>query len=358
MKIKGLLFCTIPVVILFLFLPSIHQSTMTTQAVVYPLPINYTVHISATGNVVAKNETVIQTSLPLVPAQVLVEEGEEVAVGQPLATIDKQSSLQALLAMLTMVSSVSPDLLSTYMDHAVLDEYFDTATAFSPQYDGGATDDIASLIPDVEAFPDTITATANGLVEDLSLTSGVINYPTQTAAVIANPTELIILLQVAETDVEQLSVGQAVTYTAAATDQTIYEGTVTKIGNRASETFTGMSTATVVEVEVTPTTPPPLRAGYSVQGKIAVTRVEQTPTLPYTAIGQDEQGEYVYLWQNGGAVRQPITTGMEFADYAEVSQGVHFTSPVLLHVDEVVNSHTPIRATAVASVWLEEEETP
>lgn len=57
--------------------------------------------------------------------------------------------------------------------------------------------------------------------------------------------------------------------------------------------------------------------------------------LPYNAIGQDEEGEYVYLLEDGAAVKHKIFTGAEFSDGTEVIKGATINDKVFLDPEDI-----------------------
>jgi hypothetical protein len=68
-----------------------------------------------------------------------------------------------------------------------------------------------------------------------------------------------------------------------------------------------------------------------------VTRtVGRAVTLPYEAIGQDENNrEYLYVIQEGRAVKRLIVTGRELSDCVEILAGATDGEPVILNPDDV-----------------------
>ena len=59
-------------------------------------------------------------------------------------------------------------------------------------------------------------------------------------------------------------------------------------------------------------------------------------TLPYEAICQDEKNtEYVWIIQNGRAVRKDIVTGAELPDAVEICNGIFASDQVILSPDNI-----------------------
>lgn len=292
-----------------LFLPSIFSSIVPTCTIVYPMVTDYEVTVAASGTVESSAQTAVTASLPIVTESVLVSEGDIVTLGQTIATVDQSASLQALLSLFAIAESYSSQLLESY--------------------------GLNNLSMDEIVIPTAIIATSSGQIDQLNLTTGTLVYPSQTVAVIADAQDHTITLEVEEDDIESVAVGQTVRYTASAIDDTTFSGVVTSISKNAYDTLMGTSVVTVVSIEVTPNNNDDMRSGYSVQAQIVTDTIEDVYTLPYTAIDQDEVGEYVYTIVDGRSVRQYITVGKEFSSYAEILEGVDYNTPVLLNVSDV-----------------------
>lgn len=316
---------TVPLVTLLLLMPAWFDKAVPELSVAYPEPIHYEMRVSASGKLSAAGQTAVEASLPMIPKYVYAEEGDTVKAGQVLATVDREASMSALLSLLAAAGDIGQEFLSAYG----LDDF-----------------SLESL-----NLPDTIVATSGGVISEMNLTSGTLCYPTQTAAVIADSDDLILTLDVPESDAEQVEVGQTVRYTASATGDTRYFGTVRKVPSSAHEVLSGTTKATVVSVEVEPNDPGSLKPGYSANGQIITGAVDKALSLPYTAIGQDEQGEFVYTFDHGRAVRQSVEVGQEFAYYAEVLAGIEETTPVILDAASVSKNGALLRGKLEDAQW-------
>lgn len=325
MKIKGLLFATLPLIALFLMMPMWFDKAVPELAVAYPQSTNYEIKVSAPGKLSAAGQTTVEASLPLIPKTVYAKEGDRVRAGQVLATVDRDASTSALLSLLAAAGDFGKEFLSAYGL-----ENFSTETL---------------------TLPPVITATSSGIIREMNLSSGTLCYPTQTAAVIAAADKLVLTLEVPESDANRIEVGQTVRYTTSATGDTRYYGKVKKIPTSAHEILSGTTKATVVSVEVETERTEKLKPGYSASGQIVTETVEEVLTLPYSAISQDDSGEYVYTVEQGRAVRKEITVGQEFAYYAEISSGIAADTPIILDAASVSKEGALLRARQENASW-------
>ena len=159
--------------------------------------------------------------------------------------------------------------------------------------------------------------------------------PTVTAkgTIIRSGEEWLAVVAVNEGDIPLVQTGQTVRLSGAALPDGEFFGSVTLVGDTAyTSTLSSVSLPeTVVDVTVTieEGNEELLRSGYSVTAQLTTGDRRTVSMLPYTAIAQDEQGEYVYVLENGLAVRHDIVTGIELSDRTEIVSGVAETDVVL-----------------------------
>ncbi|MBR4305470.1 MAG: HlyD family efflux transporter periplasmic adaptor subunit, partial [Ruminiclostridium sp.] len=124
---------------------------------------------------------------------------------------------------------------------------------------------------------------------------------------------------VSERSIAKVAVGQEVEISVNALEKE-FSGSVLSVSSLASKISNGSVEETVVQVEIAlDGDTAGLKSGYSAKGKIKTGYETSIITLPYSAICQDEQGEYIYILKNGRAKRKNITTGRELAGCTEVS---------------------------------------
>lgn len=146
-------------------------------------------------------------------------------------------------------------------------------------------------------------------------------------------------VSVGEGDINSVELGQSAGLSGAALDSGYYTATVTSIADTAHIKADGASVRTVVDVTLKLDNPDErLRSGYTVQADIKTAEERVICLLPYSTIGQDEVGEYVYVLDNNTAVRRSIVTGAELSDGAEIVSGVGFSESVVVNPSEIKNN--------------------
>lgn len=133
-----------------------------------------------------------------------------------------------------------------------------------------------------------------------------------------------------EGNIGSVEVGQSVTITGAAFSE-VLDGTVESISDEA----VSQNGKTLVPVVIRINGGDNLKSGYSAQSSILVDEVRLLNTLPYDVIRQDDEGEYVYVYDSNKAVMKRIETGVELTDEAEIISGISEKSEVILTPDEV-----------------------
>ena len=74
--------------------------------------------------------------------------------------------------------------------------------------------------------------------------------------------------------------------------------------------------------------------------------------LPYEAIGQDENGnEFVYVYQDGNAVRRLVESGVETSNGIEIRQGV-YPSDIIIFDASTVTADAPISVQGLSLIHI------
>jgi len=179
----------------------------------------------------------------------------------------------------------------------------------------------------------TYVAPFDGIVTNLpvrqgeTVVMGIQNAPGSTLMTIADMSVITSEVQVDETDIVNVKLGQAAEVTIDAIPRKIFHGIVTEIGNnaivRSTVVATSQSTATSQEakdfkVVVTLQDPPvDLRPGLSTTAKITTATRSQALTIPIQALTVRNQGDLEP--KNGGkgsvqAASAPVDTSKQKAD--------------------------------------------
>lgn len=253
----------------------------------------------------------VTLSLPVVAGNVWVSVGDWVEVNQPLAEVDIPATSTALLQLAETLELLPSGSIAAMAG----------LTQGLPELTSEESLSLSSL---ENLLPRQILAPASGVVTSLELSPGTLALPQSAVCTISRLEGLRLKMWVEETWAEQVAPGDQVLFKAGATGEETYAGTVTSVFPTASKTLVGASQQTVVGLYVSVDTPAPrLRPGYTVRGVVRKGAGEQALLAPYEAIRQDEDGqEYLYVWEQGRAVRRKILTGGDLTSGAAVIQGL------------------------------------
>lgn len=265
---------------------------------------NYNESVVGTGELTYLGQHEITSSLPLVIEKLLVRAGDTVSVGDTIATIDRESSA-ALIESLGQVSAL-----------AISATNLSTAVAL---------------------LPERITSDCSGRVISVS-NSGQAVQSGYSIATVAQTEELAVMASVSELDIAKVAVGQDVQFCLAAYPDDVFFGKVSDIAQAARSQYNGAVLETVVDVTITPDEPDErMKSGLSAEVEIQLYAPRSICVLPYSAIAQDDTGEYVYVYENGRAVRRDVFTGAEFADGTEIKKGVSASDIVFQNPQEIAD---------------------
>lgn len=263
---------------------------------------SYTETVNGNGELSYSGQCDITSALPLVIEKFDVAEGDIVTVGDPIATVDRESSA-ALIESLGQVKALAVSA--------------------------------ANLSTAVSLLPERIISDCAGRVISTG-GSGRAIQSGYSIATVAQTEDLTVTAAVSELDIAKVFKGQKVNFTLAAYPDDVFTGTVSKISEAARNQYNGAVLETVVDITITPdSTDERLKSGLSADVEILLSDPRKICVVPYSAIAQDEMGEYVYVYEDGKAVRHDIFTGVEFADGTEVQKGVTETDVIFKNPGEI-----------------------
>ena len=281
--------------------------------------------VNCSGNIEQADEKSLTMNVPLVASSIHYEVGDTVSKGDVIATIDQQESIKQL-------SASQSDLSDSYM--GVPKEVIEAALA------GKATEEQIE-----KELPKQILSPGNGVITDINLRYNQANDPTRPVVTVSASDGLVARVSVGEANISKIKEGNRAVITGTAFEDIYYTATVKKVYPTARKN--GYSTTGEVVVDVLLQIDNPdanLRAGYSTSARIDVSDGTESCIIPYSAVRQDESNqEYVYVYENGHAVKRPGKTGREFSEVCEVLEGVTEDDVLILNPDAVKREGIPVK---------------
>lgn len=284
------------------YLPAAVEASVPAAVSISPTEVYYSESVNTSGTLCYIGQGDVTSALPLVLSEFEVEEGDHVEVGDVIARVDRKAS-ETFISSLGKVSQLA------------------AATA--------------SLSTAMSLIPEEITADRSGTVISTARAGAAVESGTSIAT-IAGTDSLVLTSAVSELNIARIQPGQPVEFTLSAYPDDVFTGTVSKIAGSARSQYSGAVLETVVDVLISPdSTDPRLRSGLTADVRFQLSDPRKICVLPYNAIGQDEEGEYVYLLENGAAVKHKIFTGAEFSDGTEVIKGATINDKVFLDPEDI-----------------------
>ncbi len=283
-------------------LPSAVEASVPAAETVTPKEVLYNEYVLGSGSLCYIGQSDVTSALPLVIKDFTVEEGDEVSVGDVIARVDRSAS-EAFIGSLGKVSQLA------------------AATA--------------SLSTAMSLIPDEITADRSGRVIYTAGNGAAVESGSSIAS-IAGTDSLVVTAAVSELDISRIELGQSVRFICSAYPDDEFTGTVARISAAARSQYSGAVLETVVDVLITPDEPDPrLKSGLTADVRFDISDPRKICVLPYEAIGQDDEGEYIYVFDDGTAVRRKVFTGAEFSDGTEIVKGADAGDRVILNPEEI-----------------------
>lgn len=286
-------------------MPQAMESSVPAAQLTQGRNVMYSRAVMGSGHLEYLGQTDITSTMPLVMESFCVSEGDTVCVGDVIARVDKTAT-QSLIESLGQV----------------------------PQIAVAA----ANLSTAVSLIPQEITADRSGRIIATAGSGKAVEAGGSIASVAGSDT-MVLSAAVSELNIAEISLGQKAVFTLAAYPDEKFTGTVAQIAMAARNQYSGSVLETVVDILVAPDKyDERLKSGMTAQVELPVSEPREICVLDYAAIGQDDGGEFVYVYENGVACRRRIFTDAEFADGTEVVSGITAEDSVFLNPESIDGS--------------------
>ena len=298
--------------------------------------------------------------------EIYVEDGQTVHAGDPIAKIDNQKQIDAAKATLDAANAsaqsarqqadTAQDALNrmtplyeagdiaaqTYQQTA------NTAKAAQSQVDAAeAQVDSAQLNYDTQREYATVTAPADGIVQNQSMTAHAMVSQSSQLCVITGTGAKIVKFSVTEEVLQNLCLGQTVTVEKNGSS---YEGIITKLSQLANAQ-TGL-----FPVEAALTGADALADGTSAKLSLVTAQSANALLVPVDTVYYSGGNPYVYTYQDGIARRTYIETGISDDESYEVTSGLDGTEQIVSSWTEDIYDGAQVRLLEDAGQLTEESD--
>ena len=271
-----------------------------------------------------------------------------------------ESNKQMSLAIQESIKDVSyalendPEIQAWQRDKTALaEEQAHLTNAKAAQVNGGqATAQKASMesiqinkedqIAKIENAKGGIKADFNGVVTELDVVEGATLAAGTKTITLANLDDVQVNVQISKSDLPKIAVGQKVDIKINGKD---YTGEITKISGSAAKNANGVA---VVDTTIKVTNPDSdIILGVEASNKIHAEKAENTIVLPYEYVSTDADGDFVYVLEDGKAVRKPVTIGISTSTEAQITEGLSENDKVITSNLELLTDGMPVVAMEV-----------
>lgn len=278
--------------------------------------------VAATGSIQAVNSVDISSKITAQIKEVNVKENEQVTAGQVLVVLE-DSGLQA------QVTQARERLSNAAVKYERNQRMNSIGAASSQQIDDARMEyNIAQANYDqvMSSLNETIIKSPmNGIVIGKPLTPGAmvaqgVNNPTVIMTV-ADMSKMQAEVQVDQTDIGKLVVGQMVNFTVDAYPDKTFTGKVSNISKKPVTQSNVVYYSVTVDINNAENL---LNPGMVARVSIIASESKNVLTLPLSAIRSDKNGKYVVVLDQQGKTRNvPVTTGSMSDDKVEITGGVN-----------------------------------
>lgn len=348
-------------------MPRMVQSSIPAAYYITPTLKSYENVINCTGTIQSAEVRQIILQTPVIAEQVLCSVGDTVNQGEVLVKIDSDKT-NSIGTPISFIRDISGDMaVSQYsgIDWTALASSYGMSAAVNGGLQGldsgtisdiigsaGAVTkvDVGTMFSDIQSGE--IVAPISGVIVSVDIQPDIPASSGKGIVTIADNKSYNVMTAIREEDIGRVQVGDAVKVYGVGFQGSVYDGEISKIYPTARKNFSGTTAETVVDAEIIlSNVDSNLRSGFSAKVEILGGNDFNLITVPYEAIKQDENNrEYVYLYENGKLIKQVVTTGQELASEVEILSGVSADSIVVYNPTDQIKEGAMINIKGRANI--------
>jgi len=271
---------------------------------VTPTTMNKTLYVTGLGYLKEGKRTGYYFDVPVKVEQVYVKVGDEVRAGDPLLKIDlKATELTAKMAAAGIITQESKSV----------------ETANIIDFSQKISSDISEIL---DKIPETVYAAYDCIISGITVQNGEYSNPYSPLVTMSDRSFLCAEITVDERDAEAVEIGQKAVIRGSALNAD-YMATVISVAARATMASTDASTSSKMDVKLELlNSDHTLVINSLIRADITVGVAENILIIPYEAVIFSQQGDSVYIDQNGIAIKKAVETGRAFEDGIEIVSGI------------------------------------
>lgn len=313
--------------------------------------------LSVPGHVYPVKEVEIKSQLSGVVDSILVETGDIVETGDPIANIRLVPNLSDIEQLennlrITKIELDALELsykrnLDLFENNAISKEDMETTEKsylISKEKYNTAMNQLAIMrygYSSSSGESNMVTASTSGTVIDIPVENGTSviernNYNVGTTiAILAEMDRFIFKAKVPEQNLVYMMPGRNVRLTFNAYDDIVIDAIVTKVAAKGEEIGTSMRFMVEAEFALSADMPM-LRSGYSATAEFIAEKRDSTLAIKEKNIKFRNDSSYVFVFDSvsGKYSRRAIHTGISDGEYIEITGGLTLTDKIITNIDD------------------------
>ena len=288
------------------------------------------------ADLLPQEEAIVSAQTSGQVTDVLFENGDQVVQGQALIILDSAALQNGLNTAQISLANMLTNLQYAESDYDKAKTLYDAGAISKSSLDAAKKGlDAARTSVDLQqASIDAIninlancvlSAPISGEVNDKSVSVGQFISPGMTYATVKNNTSLKASLQLKESDLPKVKVGQKIKLKLSENDTVSYEGKITNIAASADTQSRTFDCQILLDNK-----DGKLHSGIYGYVEIGGTQKEKVLTVPLAALLGSENDYYVFTFNNGVAKKTPVDIGDIQNDTVEVTKGLKEGQEVII----------------------------
>lgn len=244
-------------------------------SLVYAKTAEYQPYVFCSGTVSKKDTDGIFFEFPMYAKDIDVKIGEKVEVGQRLFTVDVEKTAEHIITLAKSYEKYLP----SYLDKSVVEKIVNIS--------------IQDFI-DMNYLPKSVYSTKEGTIAQINVSKTSLNDPSLSVVSYKEGSEVFLTLQIGEEDYSKIKYDAKIEGTTATVEA--INAAVTSVQPTIKTSFSPTGSKKIIEFTAKIENTENILPDTSVTAKIYYSEKVYGTIAPYTAVGQDKTGEYIYTY--------------------------------------------------------------
>lgn len=348
---------TVFAIVFLAFVPALVKGYIPSAYYIRPIARSVDNTITCSGIIQSESIREIYLQSPSITNELYVTVGDIVGKGEVLAVITANSGMLSQIVSVpedyANITSISDDWIALASMYGLSAELLQDVDNQQVESFLGQNMELVSGLPlagitQPPAEPEEILAPISGIIIEVNAAEETMTSSAKPYVTIADPDHYKVVVSVGEAEIGKIRLGDEAAVRGIGFSGE-YAAVVSKIYPVAKKLSAGSGAVVDVELKIL-NSDRDLKSGFSADVEILSAGEQDSLALPYEAIRQDDEGEFVYVYLDGRVQRQYIVTGREMADSVEVSEGLEPEAVVVFNPESVSKEGSVVQIKGYADV--------